>query len=397
MTEHVLHLKKNADRRIRQGHRWVYSNEVDIQKSALKEFVAGQQAALVNASGKVLGRVILSPNALICARLIGRDAAIELNGSLLTHRLNVALSLRESVFSAPCYRLVYGDSDGLPGLVVDRYFDDFVVQISNAAMEGLKSEIVAALKKVCKARTVLFRNDGKMRQAEGLDSYIEFGLGEQKEMRLVENGVDFVVPVYDGQKTGWFYDHRLNRARLKDYVKGKKVLDLYSYVGGWGVQMAAFGAESVTCVDRSALALDYVQRNAALNGVDERLQCLEGDVFEVCRALKEDDARFDLVIVDPPAFIPRRKDQKSGEQAYHRLNHLAMRLLNKDGLLLSASCSMHLPHAALVDILRQTSRALDRDLVILEQGGQGPDHPILPAIPETQYLKAILARVLPAA
>lgn len=397
MTDPVLHLKKNADRRIRQGHRWIYSNEVDIQKSALKALEAGQQAHLLSASGKLLGRVVLSPQSLICARLIGRDANVALDGSLITHRLNIALSLRARIFAAPCYRLVYGDSDGLPGLVIDRYFDDFVVQISNAAMEGLKTEIVQALQKVCKAEAVLFRNDGKMRESEGLQSYIEFGLGEKQEMRVLENGVEFVVPVHAGQKTGWFYDHRLNRARMKDYVQGKRVLDLYSYVGGWGIQMAAFGAESVTCIDRSALALDYVERNAALNGLEDRVTCLEGDAFEACRQLKEAGERFDVVIADPPAFIPRRKDQKSGEQAYHRLNHLAMRLLDKDGLLLSASCSMHLASGALVDILRQTSRALDRDLVILEQGGQGPDHPVLPAIPETQYLKSILARVLPAA
>ncbi|MDX1452974.1 MAG: class I SAM-dependent rRNA methyltransferase [Oleiphilaceae bacterium] len=396
MTTAILQLNKNADRRLRQGHRWIYSNEVDVKKTPLKAFEAGEQAILQCASGKTIGRVVMSPQSLICARLIARDAEQELNASLLVHRLKIALSLREGTFATPHYRLIYGDSDGLPGLVIDRFGDDFVVQISSAAMEALKADIVAALEKVCRAKTVLFRNDGKMRQSEGLDSYLEFGLGEAREMQLEENGVKFVVPVYEGQKTGWFYDHRLNRARLKDYVKGKRVLDLYSYIGGWGVQLAAFGAESVTCVDRSSLALDYLQRNAELNGVAERVQCIEGDVFEVCRQLKHEDARFDLVIVDPPAFIPRRKDQKSGEQAYHRLNHLAMRLLAKDGLLLSASCSMHLPQEKLVDILRHTARSLEKELTVLEQGSQGPDHPILPAIPETQYLKSLLCRVLPA-
>ncbi len=396
MTEVALHLNKNADRRLRQGHRWIYSNEVDKVKSPLKAFEAGQQAVLLSASGKAVGRVIMSPNALICARLVSRDAQQVLNASLLVHRIKIALSLREKLFDRHCYRLVYGDSDGLPGLVVDRFGDDFVVQISNTAMELLKDDIVAALQKVCKAKSVLFRNDGKMREAEGLESYVEHGLGEATEVRLQENGVDFIVPVAEGQKTGWFYDHRLNRARMRDYVKGKRVLDLYSYVGGWGVQMAAFGAESVTCVDRSSLALDYLQRNAELNGVAERMTCIEGDVFEVCRELKLNDERFDVVIVDPPAFIPRRKDQRQGEQAYHRLNHLAMRLLSKDGVFLSASCSMHLPHDRLIDILRQTSRSLERELLVVEQGTQGPDHPVIPAIPETQYLKSVLCRVLPA-
>ena len=188
----------------------------------------------------------------------------------------------------------------------------------------------------------------------------------------------------------------MNRARLKDYVKGKRVLDLYSYVGGWGIQAAAFGAESVTCVDSSTLALDYVIKNAELNNVQDKVDCIEGDVLEVCKKLKEMDERFDVVIADPPAFIPRRKDQKAGELAYQRLNQLAMRLLSKDGLLISASCSMHLSKSALVKAVSLAGQTLEKQLQIIEQGGQGQDHPIIPVIPETDYLKAIFVRVLPA-
>jgi 23S rRNA (cytosine1962-C5)-methyltransferase len=199
-----------------------------------------------------------------------------------------------------------------------------------------------------------------------------------------------------GQKTGWFYDHRMNRARLKNYVKGKKVLDLYSYIGGWGIQAAVFGAESVTCVDSSSLALSYVTKNAILNNVEDKVSSIEGDVIEVCRKLLEDGEKFDVVIVDPPAFIPRRKDQKVGERAYQKLNQLAMRLLTRDGLLVSGSCSMHLSREALVTALRLSGQTLEKRLQIIEQGAQGPDHPIVPAIPETEYLKAMFVRVLPA-
>ncbi|KZY88528.1 SAM-dependent methyltransferase, partial [Oleiphilus sp. HI0072] len=285
----------------------------------------------------------------------------------------------------------------LNGLVIDRFKDVFVVQISSAGMESLKDEIVSALEKVCRPKTILFKNNGKMRSAENLESYVSLAMGEELEdAELEENGVRFLAPVMKGQKTGWFYDHRMNRARLKDYVKGKRVLDLYSYVGGWGVQAAAFGAESVTCVDSSSMALDYVEKNAALNDLSDKVSCIEGDVFDVCKQLKLEGEKFDVVIADPPAFIPKRKDQKAGEIAYQRLNQLAMRLLEKDGLLVSASCSMHLSREALMKAIAVSGQTLEKRLQVIEQGGQGADHPILPVIPETEYLKSIFVRVLPA-
>ena len=395
MSDVYLCLKPGADKRLKQGHVWIYSNEVDIKKTPLKGFNAGQQVQVCNASGKVIATAMVSPNALIAGRLISRDASQFLDRSLLVHRLKIALSLRERVFSESCYRMVYGDSDALPGLVIDRFGDTCVVQISNAGMELLKDDILAALEKVCAPTNVLFKNDGKMRAAEGLESYVEFAKGGGDEASLVENGVRFVAPIVEGQKTGWFYDHRMNRARMAPYVQGKRVLDLFSYVGGWGVQAASFGAESVMCVDSSSLALDYVTRNAALNGLEEKVSCLQGDVFEACAQLKAEGEKFDVVIADPPAFIPRRKDQKVGQKAYQKLNQIAMRLLSKDGLLISGSCSMHLSREALTDTIRACGRTLEKDVLILEQGAQGADHPILPAIPETEYLKAAFVRVLP--
>lgn len=397
MAAQTLRLNKGADKRLKQGHLWIYSNEVDISKTPLKSFGPGEQVQVETSGGRIIGTAFVSPSSLICGRVISRNAEQKMDASLLTHRLKIALSLREQVFDRPYYRLAYGDSDALPGLVVDRFDDVLVVQISSAGMENLKDAVLSALKKVCRPKTILFKNDGKMRTREDLESYVEVGAGDAiEEARVEENGVHFVAPILSGQKTGWFYDHRINRARLKDYVKGKRVLDLYSYIGGWGIQAAAFGAESVTCVDRSASALTYVERNAALNGLENKVNCLEGDVMEVCRQLKAEGQRFDVVIVDPPAFIPRRKDQKAGEQAYQRLNQLAMRLLGKDGLLVSGSCSMHLTRSKLVEIIRVTGQTLEKQLQIVESGAQGPDHPVLPAIPETEYLKALFVRVLPA-
>lgn len=391
-----LRLKANADRRLRAGHLWVYSNEVDVVATPLSAFQPGDQAILEAAGGKPLGVVALSPNNLICARLVSRDVKHVLDKSLLVHRLNVALSLRERLFDKPFYRLVYGDSDLLPGLVVDRFGDHLVVQLASAAMERNKDAVLDALVQVLKPRGVLWKNDSAARDAEGLERYVDTAFGVVPEwVALEENGVKFEAPVLEGQKTGWFYDHRMNRARLAPYVEGKRVLDLFSYIGGWGVQAAAFGASEVFCVDASGFALDGVERNATLNGVAEKVTCVEGDVFEALKELKAAEERFDVVVADPPAFIKRKKDLKNGEAAYRRLNEQAMRLLNKDGILVSASCSMHLPEDDLQNILLGGARHLDRNIQLLERGGQGPDHPVHPAIAETRYIKSLTVRLLP--
>ena len=391
-----LRLKANADRRLRAGHLWVFSNEVDVAVTPLNAFASGDQAILEAAGGKPLGVVALSPNNLICARLLSRDVKHVLDKSLLVHRINVALSLRERLFDKPCYRLVYGDSDLLPGLVVDRIGDILVVQLASATMEKHKDDVLAALIQVCKPSGILLKNDSAARDAEGLNRYVETAFGLVPEwVALEENGVKFEAPVMQGQKTGWFYDHRMNRARLAPYVKGKRVLDLFSYIGGWGVQAAAFGASDVMCVDASAFALDGVERNAALNGLTDKVACVEGDVFEALKQLKASEERFDVIVADPPAFIKRKKDLKNGEAAYRRLNEQAMRLLNKDGILISASCSMHLPEDDLQNILLTSARHLDRNIQLLERGGQGPDHPVHPAIPETRYIKSLTCRLLP--
>ncbi|MFP5383045.1 MAG: class I SAM-dependent rRNA methyltransferase, partial [Gammaproteobacteria bacterium] len=214
-------------------------------------------------------------------------------------------------------------------------------------------------------------------------------------VELTENGVSFLAPVKDGQKTGWFYDHRDNRARLMGLAKGMRVLDVFSYVGGWGVQAAAAGAEQVICLDSSAPALSFVAQNAERNGVGPRVRTRQDDAFAGMKALLDEGERFDIVVIDPPAFIKRRKDAEQGLTAYRRANELAMRLLVRDGILVSASCSMHLPREGLMDIVRATGRQVDRQVQVIAQGGQGGDHPVLPAAPETDYLKAVFARVTP--
>lgn len=392
----VLRLKKNEERRLRAGHLWVFSNEIDIAETPLKGLVPGVQVNIQDSRGKPLGTAFANPNALICARLYSRDADRQCDESLIVHRLNVALSLRQKMYAEPYYRLVYGDSDGLSGLVVDRYGEILVVQIATAGMESLRDQVLAALIRVIKPQGILMRNDSGVRAFEQLSEEIAVVYGEVPDIvELIENGVRFGAPVKEGQKTGWFYDHRDNRARLMAMAKNARVLDVFSYVGGWGVQAAVGGAKEVLCVDSSALALAQVAGNAGRNGVADRVKTRQGDAFDVMKTLHDEGERFDIVVLDPPAFIKRRKDVDTGTAAYRKLNDLAIRLLARDGYLVSASCSMHLEKAALLDILRASGRHLDRNVQVLAQGGQGADHPVIPAIPETDYLKAFFARVTP--
>ena len=388
-----LRLRKNEDRRLRAGHLWVFSNEVDVAQTPLTAFEPGEAVEVQDVRGAPLGMGYVNPRSLIAARLVSRDRDARLDGALLARRIARAQALREILFDRPFYRLVYGESDGLPGVVVDRFGGVLVVQLTTAGMERIKGEIVDALRRELKPDGILLRNDSSGRALEGLDAYVETAHGTVPDVvTLEENGVRFEAPMA-GQKTGWFYDHRMNRARLMAYARGRRVLDVFSYVGGWGIQAAAAGATEVVCVDASADALEHAGRNAALNDLAGTVSTRRGDAFDVLRQMAAEGERFDVVVLDPPAFIKRKKDQKAGEEAYRRVNGLAMEVLRQDGILVSASCSYHMPREALQDAMLRAARHAGRGLQIVEQGHQGPDHPVHPAIPETAYLKAFIGRV----
>ena len=390
-------LKAGEDRRLRAGHLWVFSNEIDTARSPLKDFFPGEPVEIRDSADRNIGCGYINPHSLIAARLVSRDRDHCLSESLIVHRLNVALALRQRLFAEPYYRLIYGESDGLPGLVVDRFDDVCVVQINSAGMEHVRVAIVAALRRVLGARHILIRADSGMRELEGLERYVAWDEEPGPDLLTVmENGLRFQAPSTGGQKTGWFYDHRANRARLAPFVAGARVLDVFSYLGGWGIQAAALGAREAVLVDSSAQALEHAASNAALNHLDDRIRTLQGDAFKVLKELREARERFDVVIIDPPAFIKRRKDYRQGLQGYQQINQMAMQVLDRDGLLVSASCSSHLTEDDFIRTLLSSARHLDRTAQIIEFGQQGPDHPVHPAIAETRYLKCAFLRVLPA-
>lgn len=389
----ILKLKRGEDRRIRSGHLWIFSNEIDNAATPLAGFSVGARARVFSDRDQFLGHAYVNPHALICARIVGREVDQPLDRGLIESRLKVALALRERLSRAPYYRLVFGESDQLPGLVLDRYGDVLVGQIATAGMEALKSEVEAAVKEVLRPAGIFWKNDSGARDLEHLAPSTEVAFGSvPDELQVVESGLHFRAPLLEGQKTGWFYDQTANRQKLIRFLPpGARVLDVCSYVGAWAVTALRNGASSARCIDSSQLSLDFVQRNAAENAVT--VETMREDAFDALKALHAQGARFDAVILDPPAFIKRKKDIPQGQAAYRKLNQLALDLIDNDGLLVSCSCSYHLAAEELVSAIQLAGRHTGRFVQILESGGQSPDHPIHPAIPETRYLKAFFCRV----
>jgi 23S rRNA (cytosine1962-C5)-methyltransferase len=392
----ALYLKRGEDARLRGGHLWVFSNEVDVKRSPLTRFEPGEACVIVDAHDKPLGIGYVNPNSLICARLVNRNLDHALDRSLIVHRLKVALSLRERLYGEPYYRLVFGESDALPGLTVDRFGEVIVAQATTAGMERLKDDVTAAIAKVIKPAALVWKNDAAIRALEHLPEYSDAGMQVLPVSLVVrEGGLEFEIDPVGGQKTGWFYDQRANRDLLAPYVRGARVLDMFSYLGAWGLRAAAAGAKQVICVDASASAVDSITRNAQRNGLADRVTAVRADAFEYLKAQRAAREHFDVVILDPPAFVKRKKDFAEGRIAYRRINEMAMQILARDGILITCSCSYHMPRAALLEAVQQAARHLDRNMQVLAQLQQAPDHPVHPAIPETDYLKGFICRVLP--
>ncbi len=394
----LLKLRHGEDRRLRSGHLWVFSNEVDIRATPLTSFEPGALARVVSDRDHFLGYAYVNPATLIAARIVSRSLAQPVGPALFDERLRRALALRERLFAQPYFRWVYGESDGLPGLVLDRFGDVVVGQIATLGMQRLKPEIEASVRRVLAPAVLFWKNDTGARTLESLPSALELAWGEAPaELQIVESRADGLTIPYrasfsGGQKTGWFFDQSANRAALARYVApGARVLDVCSYAGAWAIAALQAGAASATCVDASQGALDQAQVNARLNGVE--LASLRGDAFEALAALADAGERFDVVIVDPPAFIKRRKEFPQGVAAYRKLNQLALRLIERDGILVSCSCSWHLGSDDLLGAIQGAARHVDRFVQLLQAGGQSPDHPVHPAIPETRYLKTFFCRV----
>ena len=394
MAHGELFLKKNEDKRLRLGHLWIFSNEIDTSRSPLEQFAPGDLVQVKTIDNKIMGTAYINPHSLVCARLLSRKGNLKCGANFFKERLMTALALREKLFETPYYRLIYGESDGLPGLVIDRFGSVLSVQITTVGMELLKEFLIAALCELLTPSAIVLKNDNSQRQLEGLGSESYVAFGELPDILIIEeNGAKFKVDIMAGQKTGWFYDHRASRSLTRKLAKNQRVLDLFSYTGAWGIPAALGGASEVTCVDASEGALSLASENAKLNGIANKISFVRNDVFDFLKQARQDAQLYDIIVLDPPALIKRKKDFKQGYEAYRRLNQLALQVLSKNGILISASCSFHLSNENLKEILRSTGRHIDRHLTFFTYGGQDGDHPIDPAIPETAYLKTFFCTV----
>jgi 23S rRNA (cytosine1962-C5)-methyltransferase len=388
-------LRPREEGRILAGHPWVFSNEVAPFGAQGPRFEPGELVRLADARGRLLGVGYYNPHTLIAARLIAR-AGRQVDRAFLEARLETARALRRRhVGDDTQCRLVFGEADGLPGLVVDRYRDLCVVQPLTAGIERLLPDILEALDAVVAPGGVVIRRDASLRALEGLPVTKEAEVRGRVESPVVIDidGLAFEVDPIGGQKTGFFYDQRLNHARLDRVAEGARVLDAFCYTGAFGLRAAKRGAREVTFLDQSDEALAAARRNAARNGLAERCRFETGNALDRLAALDAAGERFDVIVLDPPAFAKSRKQVAGARRGYREINRRAFRLLAPGGHLLTCSCSYHVDRETFRDIVRDAAADAGRSALVVEAGGQAPDHPVLLGCPETDYLKCLLVAV----
>ncbi|QJE74219.1 class I SAM-dependent rRNA methyltransferase [Aerophototrophica crusticola] len=389
----TVRIQAGRHKRALHGHPWVYSNEVDMDKAA-KALPAGSVVRVVDAGGSPLGLATFNPHTLIAARFLTRNVGEAVDTGFFVKRLRRALDVRERLFDRPFYRLVHAESDGLPALIVDRYGDVVVVQANTVAMDRRLPMILEALDEVLNPSAIVLRNDSAARSYEGLAEEVRVAKGEITGLVPVEeNGATFFADLSGGQKTGWFFDQRDNRAFIANLAKGRTTIDFYTYSGGFGVLAASRGAKHVTLVDRSAASLEVAMKAAEANNVTDRVEAVKGDAFNLLDRYVEEGRTWEVVICDPPAFVKSRKDLAVGSRAYRKMTKAAAKLVAPGGMLLVASCSHNMePPLFHQEVARGLGEA-GRQGRILRFAGAGPDHPVHPLLPETQYLKAMVFAV----
>lgn len=387
----MITLKKGHDKRVRRGHLWVFSNE--IADPPVSQLEPGQIHELEDAAGEFLGMVYANPASLITARILSHRKE-SIDRSFLQGRIDSALDLRDRLYpNGDVYRLVFGESDFLPGLVVDRYGSVLVVQSLTAGMDRLLGDVVEILVETLAPEGIYVRNDATIRSLEGIDLEKRVAYGSVPDKIVINSGgLRFPVDVPNGQKTGFYLDQERNRMMMQRFVStGDTVLDLFSYSGAWGIHAAAAGASEVTAVDSSRGALALAEAASEMNGVADRFVTVKEPVLEF---LKKTQERWDIIVLDPPAFIKSRGALAEGRKGYIDLNRRALTKLRTGGLLVTCSCSHHLTPEDFEEILSIASRQSGRPLRILDVRGQAPDHPVLLSMPETRYLKVIVAQAL---
>lgn len=391
MTRIVL--KKNEDRRIKSGHPWVFSNEIASIDGARESGIA---AELFDAGGGFLGCGYYNPHSLISFRLLTKKREDIDSVDFYEQKLRLALALRTKVYPGmQTFRAVYGESDFLPGLVVDKYAGYLSLQILSAGMERRRPVLLEALQNVFAPTGIIARNDVSVRTLEGLDEKVELLYGEIPELvEMEENGLRFLVNLRSGQKTGGFLDQKENHQLLQSICKDKHVLDCFCYAGSWAVHAGKYGAASALGIDISARAVEQATSNARLNGLSDKVSFEECDAFDRLRTLKHEGRSFGVVIMDPPAFVKNKKNIAEATKGYMTVNRRALELLEPGGYLITCSCSYHMGREAFRDVLTQAARQAKREVRLVATCAQAADHPVLLSFPESEYLKCLVLQVV---
>lgn len=389
----TIRLRKHEDRRIKNGHPWVFSNEIERIDGPRE---TGCAAELFDAGGGFLGCGYYTPHSLIAFRLLSRQRADVDSVSFYEGRIAAALAHRQALYPGlETFRAVYGESDFLPGLVVDKYGEYLSIQMLSAGMDVRRDLIVAALQRVFSPKGIIARNDVSVRTLEKLEEKIEILSGEIPELvEMEENGLRFLINLREGQKTGGFLDQKQNHLLLRDICRGRDVLDCFCYAGSWAVHAGHFGAASALGLDISARAVQQASQNAALNGVTDRVRFEECDVFERLRSLKHEGQGYGVIVMDPPAFVKSRKTIAEATKGYLTVNRRALELLEPGGYLITCSCSYHMGVELFREMLINAARLARREVRLVATCSQAPDHPVLLSFPESEYLKCFVLQAV---
>jgi 23S rRNA (cytosine1962-C5)-methyltransferase len=389
----ALVLKKGREKSLKRRHPWVFSGAIEKVPPKL---AAGDTVEIRDASGQPVALAAYSPTSQIRARVWSFDTTDSIGKEFFRKKLQRAISLRASLPAAKhtnALRLVHGESDGLPGLVVDRYADVLVAQFLAAGVERWREEILDSLNEISSCEAIFERSDAEVRKLEGLEPRVGFARGNRNASRcpIIEHGLNFKVDVEQGQKTGFFLDQRENRQRVRALAAGREVLDGFSYTGGFAIAALAGGATRVTALESSAEALEVAKDNLAANPLDaSRIAFLKADVFKQLRLLRDQGARFGLIVLDPPKFAPTAAQAKNAARAYKDINLLAFKLLAPGGLLATFSCSGGVSAELFQSIVAGAALDAGAEAKIVERFGAAADHPVALEFPEGEYLKGLL-------
>ena len=397
MSEAIVTLKKGEGRMLKSGGLWIFDNEI---ASILGSFEDGDIVAVHDFDGYGLGKGFINRNSKIRVRMMTRNRHQEIDEAFLKMRVQEAWDYRKKVSDTGSCRVIFGEADFLPGLVVDKFSDVLVVQSLALGIDRLKDQIVELLKEVLaadgiKIRGVYERSDAKVRRQEGMELYKGF-IGEafDTNVEIEENGVRYMVDVKDGQKTGFFLDQKYNRKAIQHLCKDAKVLDCFTHTGSFALNAGYGGAKEVTGVDASELAVEQATLNSKLNGMEDRVKFICRDVFELLPELEEKGEKFDVVILDPPAFTKSRNSVKNAVRGYREINLRAMKLVRDGGFLATCSCSHFMTYELFTQTIHQAARNVHKRLRQVEYRTQAPDHPILWAAEESYYLKFYVFQVV---